>query len=64
MPRRKSLVTVIRELVQQEVSSAIQSLLSSVSPKKPTRLRLYGVPGRRRRLHVPIESLRGQRIPA
>jgi hypothetical protein len=31
MPRQKSLLTVIRDLVQQEVRSAIQSLLDSVS---------------------------------
>ena len=31
MPRHKSLLTVIRDLVQQEVRSAIQSLLGSVS---------------------------------
>jgi hypothetical protein len=31
MPRRKSLLTVIRDLVQQEVHAAIQSLLGSVS---------------------------------
>src|SRR2546422_6032131 len=35
MPRRKSLVTVIRDMVQQEVRSAIQSLLGSVSSTKP-----------------------------
>ena len=34
MPRQKSLFTVIRELVQQEVRSAIQSLLGSVSTAK------------------------------
>ena len=34
MPRQRSLVTVIRDLVQQEVRSAIRSLLSTVSPKK------------------------------
>jgi hypothetical protein len=34
MPRQKSLVTVIRDLVQQEVRSAIQSLLGSISPRK------------------------------
>src|SRR5206468_3952454 len=34
MPRQKSLVTVIRDLVQQEVRSAIQSLLSTVSTRK------------------------------
>ena len=30
MPRQKSLFTVIRDLVQQEVRSAIQALLGSV----------------------------------
>ena len=35
MPRQRSLVTVIRDLVQQEVRSAIQSLLGSVSSKMP-----------------------------
>ena len=34
MPRQKSLFTVIRDLVQQEVRSAIQSLLGSVSTTK------------------------------
>ena len=31
MPRRKSLVTVIREMVQEEVGNAIQSLLGGIS---------------------------------
>jgi hypothetical protein len=31
MPRQRSLLTVIRDMVQQEVRSAIQSLLGSVS---------------------------------
>ena len=35
MPRHKSLLTVIREVVQQEVRAAMQSLLGSVST--PTR---------------------------
>src|SRR5216683_4262544 len=35
MPRQKSLLTVIRDMVQQEVRSAIQSLLGSVSSTKP-----------------------------
>ena len=35
MPRQRSLVTVIRDLVQQEVSSAIRSLLGSASSNKP-----------------------------
>ena len=35
MPRQRSLVTVIRDLVKQEVSSAIQSLLGRVSSTKP-----------------------------
>jgi hypothetical protein len=34
MPRQKSLFTVIRDLVQQEVRSAIQSLLGRVSTAK------------------------------
>ncbi len=42
MPRQRSLVTVIRDMVQQEVGSAIQSLLGSVSGTKPKN-------GRRRR---------------
>jgi hypothetical protein len=36
MPKRKSLLTVIRDLVQQEVRSAIQSLVGSVSGRKRT----------------------------
>src|SRR6266851_6390580 len=35
MPRQRNLVTVIRDTVQQEVRSAIQSLLGSVSSNKP-----------------------------
>jgi hypothetical protein len=35
MPRQKSLLTIIRDMVQQEVRSAIQSLLGSVSSTKP-----------------------------
>src|SRR3989442_43005 len=35
MPRQRSLVTVIRDMVQGEVRSAIQSLLGSVSSKMP-----------------------------
>jgi hypothetical protein len=34
MPRRKSLLTIIRDLVQQEVGAAIQSLLGTISPRK------------------------------
>ena len=34
MPRQRSLVTVIRDLVQEEVRSAIQSLLGSISTGK------------------------------
>jgi hypothetical protein len=43
MPRQRSLITVIRDLVQQEVRSGIQSLLGGVSPKKSAKN------GRRRR---------------
>jgi len=34
MPRRKSLVTVIRDMVRERVREAIQGLLASASPKK------------------------------
>src|SRR5205823_6229009 len=44
MPRQRSLVTVIRDMVQQEVRSAIQSLLGSVSTRK-----VKAKNGRRRR---------------
>src|SRR2546426_10194115 len=43
MPRQQSLATVIRDMVQQEVGSAIQSLLGSVSTGKNAKN------GRRRR---------------
>jgi len=43
MPRHGSLLTVIRGLVQEEVRSAIQSLLGGVSTRK------RAVNGRRRR---------------
>ncbi len=35
MPRQKSLLTVIRDMVQHEVGSAIHSLLGSISSTKP-----------------------------
>src|SRR5436309_16113221 len=44
MPRQRSLVTVIRDMVQREVGSAIQSLLGSVSTQKAK-----ATNGRRRR---------------
>ena len=43
MPRQKSLITVIRELVQEEVRKAMAGLLGVFAPKKPTKN------GRRRR---------------
>jgi hypothetical protein len=43
MPRHKSLLTVIRDMVQQEVRAAIQSLLGSVPTAK------HAKNGRRRR---------------
>src|SRR5205809_5315948 len=43
MPKQRSLVTVIRDMVQQEVGSAIQSLLGGVSTRKTAKN------GRRRR---------------
>jgi hypothetical protein len=41
MPRQKSLLTVIRDLVREEVSRAIQSLLGNFggTPKKTQRRR-------------------------
>src|SRR5436190_20646519 len=44
MPRQRGRVTVIRDMVQQEVRSAIQSLLGSVSTRK-----VKAKDGRRRR---------------
>ena len=35
MPRQRSLVTVIRDMVQQEVHSAIRSLFGGLSTGKP-----------------------------
>jgi hypothetical protein len=43
MPRRKSLITVIRELVQEEVRHAMAGFLGALAPKTPARN------GRRRR---------------
>ena len=37
MPRQKSLVTVIRGMVQEEVGNAIRSVFGSVSLKKPAK---------------------------
>ena len=34
MPRRKSLPTVIRDIVQQQVQEAIDGLLATASPKR------------------------------
>jgi hypothetical protein len=45
MPRQKSIITVIRELVQTEVRSAMASLFGTLTPKKPPKN------GRRRRRH-------------
>ena len=47
MPRRKSLVTVIRELVQEEVRKAMAGLFGAFAPKKPAKN------GRRRRRRGP-----------
>ena len=43
MPRQRNLLTVIRDMVQQEVGSAISSLLGGVSTRKTAKN------GRRRR---------------
>jgi hypothetical protein len=47
MPRRKSFVTVIRELVQEEVRRVMAGLLGTAAPKKPAKN------GRRRRRRGP-----------
>jgi hypothetical protein len=47
MPRRKSLVTVIRERVQEEVRQAMAGLFAVLAPKKPAKN------GRRRRRRRP-----------
>ena len=51
MPRQKSLVTVIRDMVQQEVGSAIQSLLGGISTG--TKPKAKTVRRRRRRRRAP-----------
>ncbi len=48
MPRQKSLVTVIRELVRKEISRAIQSLLGGVAAGTSRRGRGRRGPGRPR----------------
>ena len=45
MPRRKSLVTVIRDMVREQVQEAVQGLLSAVGGPKKKKARN----GRRRR---------------
>jgi hypothetical protein len=47
MPRQKSLITVIRGLVQEEVRHAMAGLVGSLGPKKPAKN------GRRRRRRGP-----------
>jgi hypothetical protein len=47
MPRQKSLITVIRELVREEVRQAMAGLLGTFAPKKPAKN------GRRRRRRGP-----------
>jgi hypothetical protein len=47
MPRQKSLITVIRELVQEEVRHAMAGFLGALAPKKRVQN------GRRRRRRRP-----------
>jgi hypothetical protein len=47
MPRHKSLITVIREMVQEEVRYAMAGFLGAFAPKKPAKN------GRRRRRRGP-----------
>jgi len=37
MPRQKSLITVIREIVHDEVRQAMAGLLGSLAPRKPAK---------------------------
>ena len=46
MPRQKSLVTVIREMVRREIGDAISSLLGTGGAKKRRRRRRRRGPGR------------------
>jgi len=48
MPRQKSIVTVIREMVKTEIAQAFQSLLGTGAAKKKRRGRRRG-PGRPRK---------------
>ena len=47
MPRHKSLLTIIRELVQEELRKAMAGLFGTSAPKKPAKN------GRRRRRRGP-----------
>jgi hypothetical protein len=47
MPRRKSLVAIIRELVEEEVRQAMAGLLGALATKEPAKN------GRRRRRRRP-----------
>ena len=46
MPRQKSLVTVIRDLVRRELADALQGLLGVGGRRKSTRRRRRRGPGR------------------
>jgi hypothetical protein len=52
MPRQKSLVTAIREIVQQQVRDTIQGLLATANPKR-RRYRKSKNGRRRRRRREP-----------
>ena len=51
MPRRKSLITVIRDMVREQVQEAVQGLLGAVGG--PKRKAKNGRRRRRRRRHGP-----------
>jgi len=46
MPRQKSLVTVIRDMVRREIGDAIAGLLGAAKPKRRRRRRGRRGPGR------------------
>jgi hypothetical protein len=60
MPRQKSLVTVIRDIVRREIAEAMQALLSVAAPTKRKRRTKNG---RRRKRRGPGRGIQQQSRP-
>ena len=60
MPRQKSLITIIREFVQEEVRRAMAVLLGSPAPKKAAKNGRRAYPGRTSAPPPQIKASRGQ----